>query len=71
MASKRNTASKKTFLKWSINDDFDFEVDDNSDLTLLKCKICTVHLAEIRREARKRNIHGPVLDGILNYRIAL
>ena len=71
MASKRNTVSKKTFLKWSINDDFDFEVDDNSDLTLLKCKICTVHLAEIRREARKRNIHEPVLDGILNYRIAL
>ena len=65
MASKRNTVSKKTFLKWSNNDDFDFEADDNNDLTLLKCKICTVHLAEIRTEARKRNIRGPVLDGIL------
>ena len=27
MASKRNTVSKKTFLKWSNNDDFDFEAE--------------------------------------------
>ena len=67
MASKWNTVPKKTFLKWSNNDDFNFKVDKNNDLTLLKCKICTVHLAEIRREAKKCNIHGPVLDGILNY----
>ena len=31
MASKRNTVTKKTFLKWSNNDGFDFEVDDNND----------------------------------------
>ena len=67
MASKWNTVSTKTFLKWSNNDDFDFEVDNNNDLTLLICKICTVHLTEIRREARKHNICGPVLDCILNY----
>ena len=67
MASKQNTVSKKTFLEWSNNDDFDFDVDINNDLTFLKCKICTVHLAEIRREERKHNIREPVLDGILNY----
>ena len=34
---------------------------------MLKCKICTEHLAEIRREARKSNVRGLVLDGIFNY----
>ena len=63
MASKWNTVSKKTLLKWSNNDDFDFEVNNN--LTLLQCKICTVHIPEFRREARKHNILGPVLGGIL------
>ena len=67
MASKQNTLFTKTFLKWSNNNDFDFKVDNNNDLSLQKCKICTVHLAKIRREARKCNIHGPVLDDILNY----
>ena len=57
----------ETFLKWSNKDDFDFEVDDNNNLILLKCKICTLHLTEIRKEARRRNICGPVLDSILNY----
>ena len=67
MASKWNTVSTKTFLKWS-NDDFDFKVDNNNDLiTFLICKIWTVHLTEIRREARKHNICGPVLHCILNY----
>ena len=54
MASKRNTVSKKTSLQWSNNNGFDFEVDNNNALTLLKYKICTVNLAEIRREARKQ-----------------
>ena len=62
MASKQNTLSTKTFLKWSNNNDFDYV--ENNDLSLQKCKICTVHFAKIRREARKCNINGPVLDGI-------
>ena len=52
MASKRNTVSKKTFLKWSNNNGFDFKVDNNNALTLLKYKICTVNLAEIRRSKK-------------------
>ena len=29
--------------------------------------MCTVHIPKFRREARKHNIHGPVLGGILKY----
>ena len=54
MASKRNTVSKKTFLKWSNNNGFDFEVDNNNALTLLKYKICTVNLAE--NQEKQENI---------------
>ena len=36
-------------------------------MSVLKCKVCTTYLGEIRKEARKRNIRGNVLDGILNY----
>ena len=67
MASKQNTVSKKAFVKWSNNNDFDFEADNNNDLTLLKCKTCAADLTKIRREARKRNIHGPLLDSSLKY----
>ena len=59
--------TRKTFLKWQHSADFDHEVDENDDLSFLKCKVCTSYLREIRKEAWIRNIHGNVLDGILNY----
>ena len=36
----------RPFTKWANNDDFDFDIDTNNDLTLLKYNICTVHLSK-------------------------
>ena len=44
----------RPFLKWSNSDDFDFDVDANNDLTLLKYNICTVHLS--KSEEKQENI---------------
>ena len=64
----RKTVTVKTFLKWKCHDEFEYEMDEVSeDLTLLKCKICSVNYAEIRKEAKRRNLCGNILDGILNY----
>ena len=58
----------KAFLKWQCHDEFYYEMDEVSeDLTLLKCKICSVHYAEIRKEVKRRKLCGNILDGILNY----
>ena len=67
MAAKRKTVTRKTFFKWQNSADFDYEADENNDLSVLKCKVCTTYIGEIRKEARIRNIRGNVLDGILNY----
>ena len=64
---KNETVSKKTFLKWEGREDFDYEVDEDDDIVLLKCKICTVYINEIRKEAKARNIRGNVLTGLLNF----
>ena len=66
-SSKRNSVKKTTFLKWSKNEDFDYEVDDDDYLTILKCKICTIHLAAIRQEAKTRGIRGTALKSLLTY----
>ena len=58
MAAKRKTVTQKTFLKWQHVADFDYEVDENDDLSVLKCKVCTTYLGEIRKEARIMNIYG-------------
>ena len=34
---------------------------------IVTCKICTVHLQQIRVEARKRNLRGEVLNSLLKY----
>ena len=67
-SSSRKTVTVKTFLKWQCHDEFDYKMDEVSeDLTLLKCKICFVHYAEIRKEAKRRNLRGNILEGTLNY----
>ena len=60
---KTDTVSKKTFIKWDGHEDFDAEFGDDGDVILLKCKICTVNINEIRKEAKTQNICGNVLYG--------
>ena len=64
---KKNTVSKKTFLKWDYSDDFISDFDTDGDITLLKCKICRKYIAQIKTEARWRNLRGQILDSILSY----
>ena len=64
---KKDTVSKNPFIKWDGYEDFDAEFDDDGDVILLKCKICTVNINEIRKEAKTRNIRGNVLQGLLNF----
>ena len=47
-----------------MDKDFDGEFDDDVVVILLKCKICTVNINEIRKEAKTRNICGNVLQGL-------
>ena len=42
---KKNTVSKKAFLKWDYRDDFIVDFDSGSGITLLKCKICRKYTA--------------------------
>ena len=67
MASKRKTLSKKKFLEWSNNYDFAFKVDNNNNLTLLKCKFALYISPKSGEKQEKQNVCGHVLDGILNY----
>ena len=57
---------KETFLEWKGREDFDYEVDEDDDIVLVKCKICTVYINEIGKEGNARNIRGNVLTGLLN-----
>ena len=54
---KKEPVSKKTFVRWKGREDFDYEVDEDDDIVLLKCKICTVYINEIRKEGKARHIH--------------
>ena len=67
MSKKKDTVSKKTFMKWDGSEDFDIEIDENQDVLEVRCKICTTYLHDIRREARSRDIKGSVLKSLLNY----
>lgn len=64
--TKRESVTLKMFKKWSCNDDFDTECQDNV-VTLIRCKICAEHYPPIRREAASRGISGPPLTAIVNY----
>ena len=64
---KRNTVSKKTFLKWECHADFDAVIDDDGDIETLTCKICVKYADQIRVEARGRKLKGQVLESILSY----
>ena len=64
---KKATVSKKSFLKWKGREDFDYEVDEDDNIVLLKYKICTMYINEIRKEGKARNIRGNVLTGLLNF----
>ena len=56
MSKKKDTVSKKTFMKWDGSEDFDIEIDENQDVLEVRCKICTTYLHDIRREAKSRDI---------------
>lgn len=65
---KKDTVNIKTFNKYFFKEDFLIEdQDDEGNILKLQCKICSENLPDIRREAKRRNIKGVVLDGILNY----
>ena len=52
---KKETVTKKTFMSWDGHEDFEIEVDDEDDVNSLKCKVCSVNINEIRKEAKARN----------------
>ena len=58
---------KKKFLKWDCSADFIADFNTDSDITLLKCKICRKYTAQIRTEAHSRYLRGQILDSILPY----
>ena len=58
---------KKKFLKWECSDDFISDIATDSDITLLKCKICRKYTAQIKSKARWHNLHGQILDRILSH----
>ena len=64
---KKETVTKKTVLKWNSHEDFDYKVDEENNIIKLTCKVCCTHLQQIRVEARKRNVCGTALDGLLKY----
>ena len=59
---KPDTVSEKTFKTWENHEDFDLDVDEDGNVTKLRCKVCTVHI-----EAKTRGLRGNVLNGVLNF----
>ena len=53
-------------MSWDGHEDFEIEVDGEDDVISLKCKVCSVNINEVRKEAKARNIRGNVLNGLLN-----
>ena len=41
-------------MSWDGHEDFEIEVDDEDDVISLKCKVCSVNINEIRKEANAR-----------------
>ena len=64
---KKETVTKKHFLKWNSYENFDYEVDEEDNIFKLTCKVCCTHLQQIRVETRKRNVCGTALDSLLKY----
>ena len=44
---KKETVSRKTFLKWGCKDDFNIEVDNDDNIVKIICKVCTTYLQQI------------------------
>ena len=64
---KKETITKKNFLKWNSYENFDYEVDEKDNIIKLKCKVCCTNLQQIRVQTRKRNVRGTALDSLLKY----
>ena len=64
---KKGTVSKKHLSNGMDTKISMLSFDDDGDVILLKCKICTVNINEIRKEAKTRNIRGNVLEGLLSF----
>ena len=64
---KPNTVSERTFNTWENHEDFDLDVDEDANVTKLRCKVCTVHINVIRQVANTRGLRGNVLNGVLNF----
>ena len=45
---KKETITKKNFLKWNSHENFDYEVDEKDTIIKLKCKVCCTNLQQIR-----------------------
>ena len=63
---KKNTVSKKAFLKSDCRGDFIADFDTDGGFTLLKCKLCRKYTAQIRTEAQLHNLRGQILGSILS-----
>ena len=50
---KKETVTKKHFLKWNSYENFDYEVDEEDNIFKLVCKVCCTHLQQIRAEKRE------------------
>ncbi|KAK6168634.1 hypothetical protein SNE40_019828 [Patella caerulea] len=64
---KPETVHQKTFNKWPFKDEFTIlQLDNDSNITKLQCKICSTHLSVIRVEAGRGNVKGIAFKGIVN-----
>ena len=65
--SKADNVSVKTFLKWSFNNEFSYEVNSERDIASVTCKKCSLKWPEIEKEAKLRKYRGNVIQGFKNY----
>ena len=67
--SKADNVSVKTFLKWSFNNEFSYEVNSEGDIASVTCKKCSLKWPEIEKEAKLRKYRGNVIQGFKNFRL--
>ena len=58
------TVSLETFKKWPFASHFEAEVDEENQISNLKCVTCSTYWQEIQNEARRRNVRGVALNSV-------